>query len=83
MRIFDFVTCKEETVLNGSKHILNKNLTYHNHLFSNIFVGHGSDVKCVDWHPFKSLIVSGSKDSQQPIILWDPRLYGSKKITTL
>jgi WD40 repeat protein len=48
-----------------------------------MYIGHGSDVKCVDWHPFKSLIVSGSKDSQQPIILWDPRLYGSKKITTL
>jgi polyadenylation factor subunit 2 len=45
--------------------------------------GHGSDVKCVDWHPFKALIVSGSKDSQQPIILWDPRMNGSKKITTL
>ncbi|XP_068754632.1 uncharacterized protein [Montipora capricornis] len=35
--------------------------------------GHGADVKCVDWHPTKSLLVSGSKDSQQPIKLWDPR----------
>ncbi|RMX45751.1 hypothetical protein pdam_00004175 [Pocillopora damicornis] len=35
--------------------------------------GHGADVKCVDWHPTKSLVVSGSKDSQQPIKLWDPR----------
>ncbi|XP_013416027.1 pre-mRNA 3' end processing protein WDR33 [Lingula anatina] len=35
--------------------------------------GHGSDVKCVDWHPQKGLIASGSKDSQQPIKLWDPR----------
>lgn len=35
--------------------------------------GHGADVKCVDWHPTKSLIVSGSKDSQQPIKLWDPK----------
>merc|ERR1719276_206461 len=46
-----------------------------------VLQGHGSDVKCVDWHPFKALIVSGSKDSQQPIILWDPRT--NKKITTL
>jgi polyadenylation factor subunit 2 len=59
VRIFDFVTSKEENVL----------------------LGHGSDVKCVDWHPHKSLIVSGSKDSQQPIILWDAR--NAKKITTL
>ena len=59
VRIFDFTTCVEESVLQG----------------------HGSDVKCVDWHPFKALIVSGSKDSQQPIILWDPRM--NKKITTL
>ena len=59
VRIFDFTTCTEESVLQG----------------------HGSDVKCVDWHPFKALIVSGSKDSQQPIILWDPRT--TRKITTL
>ncbi|KAK4307492.1 hypothetical protein Pmani_020744 [Petrolisthes manimaculis] len=35
--------------------------------------GHGADVKCVDWHPSKSLLASGSKDNQQPIKLWDPR----------
>ncbi|KAL7676512.1 hypothetical protein ACOME3_002765 [Neoechinorhynchus agilis] len=38
-----------------------------------VLKGHGSDVKCVDWHPFRSLLVSGSKDSQQPVIAWDPR----------
>uniref|UniRef100_T1J4C0 Uncharacterized protein n=1 Tax=Strigamia maritima TaxID=126957 RepID=T1J4C0_STRMM len=38
-----------------------------------ILRGHGADVKCVDWHPQKALIVSGSKDSQQPIKLWDPK----------
>lgn len=38
-----------------------------------ILRGHGADVKCVAWHPQKSLIVSGSKDSQQPIKLWDPK----------
>lgn len=30
-------------------------------------------MKCVHWHPQKSLIVSGSKDNQQPIKLWDPK----------
>jgi WD40 repeat protein len=35
--------------------------------------GHGADVKCVDWHPTKGLVVSGSKDSQQPIKFWDPK----------
>ncbi|CAG2067173.1 unnamed protein product, partial [Timema podura] len=32
-----------------------------------------ADVKCVHWHPQKGLIVSGSKDNQQPIKLWDPK----------
>jgi len=36
-------------------------------------LGHGADVKCVDWHPHKSLVASGSKDTQQPVKLWDPR----------
>ncbi|XP_077361831.1 pre-mRNA 3' end processing protein WDR33 isoform X2 [Festucalex cinctus] len=38
-----------------------------------ILRGHGADVKCVDWHPSKGLVVSGSKDSQQPIKFWDPK----------
>jgi polyadenylation factor subunit 2 len=33
--------------------------------------GHGWDVKCVDWHPSKGLIVSGSKDNL--VCFWDPR----------
>lgn len=37
------------------------------------FAGHGADVKCVHWHPQKGLIVSGSKDNQQPVKLWDPK----------
>lgn len=37
------------------------------------YLGHGADVKCVDWHPSKSIIASGSKDSQQPLKLWDPK----------
>ena len=35
--------------------------------------GHGADVKCCDWHPQKGIVVSGSKDSQQPIKLWEPK----------
>lgn len=35
--------------------------------------GHGSDVKCVDWHPTKGLIASGSKDNQQPVKIWEPK----------
>ena len=42
-------------------------------LSSFLHTGHGSDVKCVDWHPQKSLLASGSKDNQQPIKLWDPK----------
>lgn len=43
--------------------------------------GHGSDVKAVDWHPEKGLLASGSKDTQQPVILWDPR--SGKQLCTL
>ncbi|CAO3664214.1 unnamed protein product [Rhizopus microsporus] len=41
--------------------------------------GHGWDVKCVDWHPYKALLASGSKDNL--IKLWDPKT--AKNITTL
>ncbi|PPQ82361.1 hypothetical protein CVT25_008322 [Psilocybe cyanescens] len=36
-----------------------------------VLSGHGWDVKCVEWHPTKGLLVSGSKDNQ--IKFWDPR----------
>ena len=36
-----------------------------------VLEGHGWDVKCVQWHPTKGLIVSGGKDNQ--IKFWDPR----------
>jgi len=41
--------------------------------------GHQWDAKCVDWHPSKGLLVSGSKDHQ--IKLWDPRT--GRCLTTL
>jgi len=77
IRIFDFLTGTEERELRGLiiPFDLRKNLKI------NFVLGHGSDVKCVDWHPHKGLLVSGSKDSQQPIILWDPK--SGKKLATL
>ena len=36
-----------------------------------VLAGHGGDVKCVDWHHSKSIIVSGSKDGL--VKLWCPR----------
>ncbi len=33
--------------------------------------GHLQDIKCVDWHPFRSLIASGSRDTK--VMLWDPK----------
>ncbi|CAJ0605187.1 unnamed protein product [Cylicocyclus nassatus] len=35
--------------------------------------GHGSEVRCVAWHPSKGMVATGSRDSQQPVKLWDPR----------
>ena len=35
-----------------------------------VLEGHGSDVVTVDWHPTKSLIVSGGKD--RLLKFWDP-----------
>jgi polyadenylation factor subunit 2 len=37
--------------------------------------GHQSDIKCIEWHPFRSLVASGSRDSA--VRLWDPRANGS------
>jgi polyadenylation factor subunit 2 len=45
----------------------------------NTLTGHGSDVKCCDWHPTNSLIASGSKDYL--IKLWDAR--STKNVATL
>jgi polyadenylation factor subunit 2 len=41
--------------------------------------GHGWDIKCVAWHPYRSVIVSGSKDNL--IKLWDAKT--GKNINTL
>ncbi|KAL1305854.1 hypothetical protein AAFC00_004008 [Neodothiora populina] len=44
-----------------------------------VLTGHQWDAKCVDWHPTKGLLVSGSKDHQ--VKLWDPRT--GRCLTTL
>jgi len=36
-------------------------------------------VRCVDWHPYKALIASGSRDNL--VKLWDPK--SGKTLTTL
>jgi polyadenylation factor subunit 2 len=41
--------------------------------------GHQWEVRCVDWHPKKGLVVSGSKDHS--VKLWDPR--NGRCLTTL
>lgn len=38
-----------------------------------VLTGHGADVRSVDWHPNMGLIATGSRDSQQPVKLWDPK----------
>lgn len=62
------ITCTQKLPTDVNPVIIGHNLTY---LLS---PGHGADVKCVDWHPQKSLVASGSKDTQQPLKLWDPRM---------
>ena len=43
------------------------------------FTDHLSDVKCCDWHPYRSLVASGSKDNA--VKLFDPRC--KKAVTTI
>ena len=44
-----------------------------------VLTGHGWDVKCIDWHPTKGLLASGSKDNLAK--LWDPKT--GKSLSTL
>ena len=45
-----------------------------------VLQGHQSDVKCCEWHPYRSLIASGSRDSA--VRLWDPKQGSCVKILT-
>lgn len=60
-----FVTCSDDGTL--------RVFDFYRCQEEKVLRGHGADVKCVHWHPQKGLIVSGSKDNQQPIKLWDPK----------
>ena len=44
------------------------------------FNDHRSDVKSCEWHPFESLILTGSKDYY--VKIWDPRT-GGKGVHTI
>lgn len=43
--------------------------------------GHGGDVKWVEWHPWKGLLASASRDAS--VKLWDPRAGGHGCVSTL
>ncbi|XP_060516912.1 pre-mRNA 3' end processing protein WDR33 isoform X2 [Cylas formicarius] len=60
-----FVTCSDDGTL--------RIWDFFRYQEEKVLRGHGADVKCVHWHPQKGLIISGSKDNQQPIKLWDPK----------
>jgi polyadenylation factor subunit 2 len=58
-----FVTCADDTTL--------KIWDFASSTEESTLTGHGWEVKSVDWHPQKGLLVSGSKDHQ--VKFWDPR----------
>ncbi|KAJ3370254.1 hypothetical protein GGF31_004312 [Allomyces arbusculus] len=66
-----FATCSDDKTV--------KVWNFHTGACEHTMLGHGWDVKCLDWHPYKAMIASGSKDNL--IKLWDPR--AGRAITTL
>ncbi|KAF1917337.1 WD40-repeat-containing domain protein [Ampelomyces quisqualis] len=66
-----FVTCADDTTL--------KIWDFASSAEELTLTGHGWEVKSVDWHPHKGLLVSGSKDHQ--VKFWDPRT--GRCLTTL
>ncbi|ORZ39806.1 WD40-repeat-containing domain protein [Catenaria anguillulae PL171] len=66
-----FATCSDDKTV--------KVWSFHTGQCEQTMLGHGWDVKCVDWHGYKGMVASGSKDSL--VKLWDPRM--GKGITTL
>jgi polyadenylation factor subunit 2 len=66
-----FVTCADDTTL--------KIWDFASSAEESTLTGHGWEVKSVDWHPHKGLLVSGSKDHQ--VKFWDPRT--GRCLTTL
>jgi polyadenylation factor subunit 2 len=66
-----FATCSDDSLI--------KIWDFNTGVEERTLAGHGWDVKCVDWHPYKAVLGSGSKDNL--IKLWDPK--SAKNITTL
>lgn len=66
IRIWSFEESREERVLTGTLH-----QTGGMGQGADLPLGHGWDVKCVEWHRTKGLLASGSKDNM--IKFWDPR----------
>lgn len=64
LKLWAFEESREERTLTGE--ILRIEQAY-----TDPSKGHGWDVRCVQWHPTKGLLVSGSKDNL--IKFWDPR----------
>ncbi len=65
LKLWAFEESREERVLTGESSCYNLELVI------DLAAGHGWDVRCVEWHPTKGLLVSGSKDNL--IKFWDPR----------
>lgn len=74
VKIWSYREAKEEKSLSGASSLPASAATY-----ADPRAGHGWDVRCVDWHPTKGLIVSGSKDML--VKFWDPRT--GKDLSTL
>ncbi|KAI9224971.1 WD40-repeat-containing domain protein [Blastocladiella britannica] len=66
-----FATCSDDKTV--------KIWSFHLGTCETTLLGHGWDVKCLDWHPYMGMVASGAKDNQ--VKLWDPR--AGKSITTL
>ncbi|KAJ9055325.1 pre-mRNA cleavage and polyadenylation factor (CPF) complex subunit [Entomophthora muscae] len=66
-----FATCSDDSTI--------KVWDFNEGTLESTLLGHASDVKCIDWHPHKSLIASGSRDHM--LKMWDPKT--GKGITTL
>ena len=65
------VICRKSSRERVNRYVVSENYMYKDLHYLPRITGHGWDVKCVEWHPTKGLLVSGSKDNQ--IKFWDPR----------
>ncbi|QRV84103.1 polyadenylation factor subunit 2 [Ceratobasidium sp. AG-Ba] len=66
VRVWAFEEMREERCITGESYFGR----YHR-CVTETTLGHGWDVKCIEWHPTRGLLVSGSKDNL--VKFWDPR----------